>query len=423
MMRLFTMPTNRYCLKYATSYVDELKFVEETYNESFVYLVMGSGSEEIDKINERDFFEWNSQESYNIHYVNIDRQRKWLKDVIFKSMVDDKEKMFLIFQPPKNKICYGDVLNRSFLAAVSMEAKTLHRRDSDTKLLDKNNHYPLEMEVRYLGKEYVDFPELGFNSDAKINFVGGNYSGESSGDFLELYKINPELLYRHVGMNYPNKSRDEVLELTHSRFIEINNNLPRDEVEVKLVMERMIELGNCAYFDVYNYLPVSPAFEIMATDYFIHDVLFKLKLPNVYHRYRVLHEHTSERNSTEWFVSYQLRSARYKVFSGIMNEAFKRFGSTTMDIKLSAKNFASCLDNAINNFDYKAMGQFKLDTLKGIFYDSGLSNFIKVARILDEQSLGIIEDVAGEIKKHIFLLNNWNLLVESAKLHNITNYL
>lgn len=420
-MRLFTIPSNRECFKSATSYIEELSRVSNKYKEEFTFIIFGGGSINVDTQNYNAFKHWNQENIFKIHYFCGDYQKKWIRSIFDVSKIKNKEKIYSILEPDTKKICYGAVLNKSFLAAVSLGTKYIHRRDSDTYLID-DKKFPLEMEIKYLGKKYCDFSELNSNIDSSIYFVGGNYNGEASGDFLRLYNANPELLYRHVALNYPHKTKEEIIDLAQKRFVDTSNRFATEK-DVQLVQDRMIELGNCAIFELFHYWPVAPALEIMATDYFLHDILFRYQLPNVYHNRRVKHVHTKERQSKEWFISYQLRSARYKVYSTFMNEAISKINIDQTNILNGSKNFAECLIDTLKNCNcYKAAYE-KLVLLRNIYCDSKISDFEEVARIIKDNEKNIINDVVNEIEKHISLIACWDDIIEAAKSVKIMDFI
>lgn len=418
-MRLYTIPTNRVCIESAVSYLKEIKYLQEKYAEEFLFLVLGDGVDDIEKENLNSFEEWNQKSDLKIHYVPRATQCQWLEKVVANSGVKYKEKLFDILHPKSGTICYGAVLNKSFLIGESLKVESIHRRDSDTKLMEEyENYYPAENEIKYLGKQYKDIPELHSCLEKEIFFVGGNYSGAWAGDFSALYNRNPHLLYRHVALNFPGRPMEEIRELVEKRYGNVNKTEKQNGLGVRLVMDRMIELGNCAFHKVLRMYPVSPACETMATDYFIHDLMFCLNLPNVYHSSRVLHYHTEERKNDEWFFSYHLRSARYKVYNRFMGRFFsslKKWSEAKPNVMPGSEVLGGIMEGELEAWDYKVEGREILEELGKIFLDSGLDDFVKLSGMINNNIDGLLNYCVEGIKDFILLLNCWKSLAASAR--------
>lgn len=416
-MRLFTIPTNRPCIDGAVSYVEDIKRVEDIYNEKIDFLVLGNGSDEVENKNTKDFETYNAKSDYKIHYIPKKKQKEWLIRLLSESNVERKDDLYRILEPDENIINYGAVLNKAFLIGAALDAKSIHRRDSDTKNPKRFSDYsPLEYEMKYLGKKYNECTELNFDSDEDIYFVGGNYSGEWAGDFSALYQKNPTLLYRHVALNFPGRPMDEIVELTEKRYGSIDKNEEKEDESVKLVMDRMIELGNCGFYKIYENYPVSPAAKTMATDYFIHDLMFDSNLPNVYHNVRVEHYHTKERSNDEWFYDYHLRSARYKVYNRIMKRFFNAYRDEHKNGDLlSSKDLSKIMKEQFEKWDYKKEGGRVLKELQSIFQDSEIPEYVELSKRISANLDILLEDVVSGVKDFILLLENWSELISTAK--------
>lgn len=406
-MRLYTIPTNRICLENAISYLKEISYVSEKYKETFLYLVLESGFGAVQDKNKQLFEEWNAlHPDQKINYLTMDEQEKWI-DIILKSYPIEKQEWLRdILLADKNHICYGSILNRTFLIAASLNMQSIHRRDSDTMLDDSGVvPYPLEYEVTELGKFYNN----------KIMLVGSSYMGEWAADFEAIYKKDPNLLYRHVALNYPHRPMSEIIELTEKRYCK------SDEItEIKLVQDRMVELGNCSYQDIYYKFPVCPAIKMMATDYFIHDILFACNNDILYHPGKVKHIHTSERQSERWFKSYNFRCARYKTFNLLMSRVFEEIKKENEEHinyidSLNSKILSEHIIKWNQSFDIRKEGRILLDELANIFTESGITEYIYVASEIRKNMESLIEDVQKAIRDLIFLLENWEQLILNAK--------
>ena len=415
-MRLFTIPTNRPCIDGAASYVDDIKRVENEYKEKIEFLVLGNGSDEVEKKNSTDFDSYNSKNDFKIHYIPKKKQKEWLRKLVNEAAVDKKDDLYRILEPDETIINYGAVLNKSFLIGAALGATSIHRRDSDTKNPKELDTYsPLEYEMKYLGKKYSDCEELKFDSQDDIYFVGGNYSGEWAGDFSALYQKDPTLLYRHVALNFPGRPMEEIAELAEKRYGSIDKGEEKEE-PVKLVMDRMIELGNCGFYKIYEKYPVSPAARTTATDYFIHDLMFDSNLPNVYHNVRVEHYHTKERENSEWFFDYHLRSARYKVYNRIMKRFFKAYREEYKSGNLmSGKELSKIMKDQFDKWDYKDEGTHVLKELQSIFLDSEIPEYVELSKRIAANTEMILGDVVNGVKDFILLLDNWGELINTAK--------
>jgi hypothetical protein len=420
-MRLFTIPTNRPCLESALSYIEEINFVQDKYKEEFAFLILGSGSDQVEAENIEAFNNFNEKSDFKIHYIDKKTQQDWISNIIKTGNFDNSDILKSILDPELNVINYGTILNKTFLIAAALNATSIHRRDSDTKLKSGTDTImPLEYEVKFLGKKYEDMPELHFDSSSVIYFVGGNYSGEWAGDFSALYNKSPDLLYRHVALNFPNRPKSEVAEVVEKRYGSIDKNEDEKAENVKLVMDRMIELGNCGFHQIYEKFPVSPVAETMATDYFIHDLMFNSNLPNVYHSSRVNHFHTTERQNNEWFFNYHLRSARYKVYNRFMTKFFESYVKTFAekydgtDLP-TAKDLAAIMKNEFANWNYKDEGSYVLTELASIFLDSEIHNYVELSHRISANIDNLIADTVKGINDFIVLLNDWDELISIAK--------
>ncbi|MEF2967436.1 DUF6271 family protein [Paenibacillus sp. M1] len=418
-MRLYTIPTNRVCYEQAVSYVEEIEEVKNNSGETIEFLVLENGSNQVEKVNGTYFKAYNEQAGgTKIHYLTKAVQREWLEQLIKRANCADGEALLEILSS-ENVICYGAVLNKSFLIGASLEAESIHRRDSDTQLIsDRSKPFPLEYEINFLGKSYRDFEELHSGIEEPIYFVGGNYTGAWAGDFGELYDKDPNLLYRHVGLNYPGRDFEAVKALVDKRYGKVNSGpQTADEDKVALVMDRMIELGNCAFSEVFKYYPVSPAKEMLATDYFIHDLLFALRLPNVYHSSRVFHGHTDERKNDEWFHSYHLRSARYKVYNRFMNRFFGELNGIGAERTLpKAKKLAALMNDVYEHsrHEFIAEGREVLAELGSIFEDSEIPAYVGLSSILRDSTEELLLEIEEGIRDFITLLDAWDALIAAA---------
>ncbi len=415
-MRIFTIPTNRPCLEGAVSYVEDIKRIEKKYSEEFKFLILGNGPDAVEDKNIEDFKNWNRTSDFEISYIPKKIQKEWVKKLIEMSNSDKKEDLKRILEPEETIINYGAILNKTFLIAEALNAKSIHRRDSDTKNPKSFEKFsPLEYEIKYLGKRYCDCKELDFDSDKEIYFAGGNYSGEWAGDFSALYKKDPKLLYRHVALNFPGRPLSEIEELSEKRYGNINKENVK-EVPVKLVMDRMIELGNCGFYKIYKKYPVSPASQTMATDYFIHDLMFNSNLPNVYHNVRVEHFHTKERENDEWFYNYHLRSARYKVYNRFMIRFFKAYKKSYNNKEfLSGKELSQIMKNEFKNWNYEEEGKYVLKELASIFIDSEIPEYVELSKRISANLDMLLNDTVNGVKDFIILLDNWEDLINTAR--------
>jgi ribosomal protein L17 len=418
-MRIYNIPTNRVCYEQAITYVEEVKKVKNKTGENIEFIILENGKDEVEKQNGDNFKAYNEgQTELEIYHVTKEEQRSWLKRLLNHANCTDKEEMLQILSP-ENVICYGAVLNKSFLIGASLGAESIHRRDSDTQLItNKSKPFPLEYEIKYLGKSYRDFEELHNGRVEPIYLVGGNYTGAWAGDFSDLYNKDPNLLYRHVALNYPGRTIKDVRRLVDKRYGKTVLDQTILDEDVTLVLDRVVELGNCAFSDIFKSYPVSPIKDMLATDYFIHDLLFAFQLPNLYHSARVLHEHTVERNNEAWFISYHLRSARYKVYNRFMNRFFaalidRNSGEAALP---KAKELAKVM-NALyksSKQDFISEGREVLGELSAIFRDSDITNYVQLSYILDEGIEDLLMEVDEGIKSFIMLLDEWDVLIEAA---------
>lgn len=406
-MRLYTIPTNRICLENAVSYLKEIDYVSKKYNESFLYFVLESGCGNVQNQNQKLFKEWNSSHPDQvIYYLTMQAQEKWIKSILKNYSQKERERLFDILLYDKGHICYGSILNRTFLIAASLNVKSIHRRDSDT-MLDNSNvfSYPLEYEVSELGKVYKN----------KIMLVGSSYFGEWAADFEAIYKKDANLLYRHVALNYPKRPMSEIITLAEKRYC-------KSEVilEKKFVQDRLVELGNCSFKDIYYKFPVCPAVEMMATDYFIHDILFSCNNDILYHPSKVQHHHTSERQNSKWFISYNFRCARYKTYNLLMSRVFEKIkkesmGNVNYIDSLNSKVLAAHIIDLNNSFDIRKEGRILLNELANIFIESEIEEYVYVASEIKNNVELLIDDVEKAIDDLIFLLENWEKLIFNAK--------
>lgn len=386
-MRLFTMPTDRVCIENAISFLPEIEYVRKIYNTDTLFLITGDGDEKLDRENTRLLakeYDKDSSLKKRMKYVSKKEMDTWLRNVLDSFDDTTAKRLADILSVGQKKYSYGVILNKLFLIAISLNADSLHRRDSDTFLEQSENpeEFPFVNEIKYLGKFYSEFSELGYNEEKRILMVGSNYYGNWAGDFSSLYKKDPNLLYRHIGLNYPGRQQDEIIELAKQRFVKTD----QDAItETKVVYDRLVELGNCSFYNIYRDFPVSPQTQTTATDYLLHDLMFLYRNPPVYHPYCILHKHTATRKKISQVVQYHLKSARYKIYNYYMHKIMKQLSKKRS--WANALELADAIESEVLKSPDRSEVQYIINELISIFTDSALDDFLIVAENIQRLQL------------------------------------
>lgn len=423
--RCIVVPTNRECVQSIEAYVAECNSVQNNVGEECDFVLVDTS----DKITRSKHAEKiknirkNDSQVKILHYCN-DEIEMFLEKILFSYGVSDVARIKKILNP--HGLSYGAAANKTFLLAAMLGCNILSRRDSDTLPQIKNDSYlfPSDLENDLLGKklyeietririnDYQDNPEI---RNKEILMVGANYLGEWAGDYREMYEYNPEILHRHVWMNMPDKTSEEVTQRIKYRYLERDNDEHQTDI-LDVVRDDLIEVGNFALKDVFLDVPLIPSVNALSMDYFYHSLFDSVDLPKLYHNRHVLHFHTTERGNYAWFERYHLGIAKSKIMRRYLARVYKSIEKDKGKICVEHR-----FDNRlISNIFYEVSEMHLdeniklLDELYELYNSIEIDKYKDVAEQMKNKKQQLLDESRNDIEDFAFLLEHWKGICECA---------
>lgn len=424
--RSVVIPTNRECVECIKAYVEEAKRIQDRTGEECSFVLIDTSSEETQELHKKVIEEL--KKKYNcikIFYLNNQDQTKFLKELVKLHKSENSELLYELLNP--SGLSYGAAANRTFLVAAALGCNIILRRDSDTLPQMKNGTYlfPSDIENEYLGKtlesiksqlsknDYAN--ELASMGNNCVLMVGANYLGEWAGDYREMYEYNPDILKKHVWMNMPQKTSEEVDARIQYRYLQRNSDLHVED-RLEVVKDDLIEVGNFGLKDVFLDVPLIPSEYALSMDYFYHSLFDELQLPKLYHNRHVQHFHTKERGCEAWFNRYHLGIAKSKVLRRYLAKVYKEVSSNRDKILQNGR-----IDNIEIAKIFDKVSQTKLkeadilmDDLIELYNSIKIEKYPKVAALMKERKEEILAEAQEDISKMGFLCKEWKALCECA---------
>ncbi len=425
------IPTDRECALPIREFYDEALYAKEKLDLDCCLVVIDTSDDESRSKNWQVINELRKKKEVKIYYFNPADLDAYIDKIItHPRLVNDRDKLSSLLNP--EGCSYGAAANRTFLIAASIGSEYLHRRDSDTipQKINSGRVFPIAQEYRFLGKtvneikQKVDIIEYSSPLDSvPVFLVGAGYIGEWSTELKELYDYSPELFYGHFCLTMPDKEKEYVINWVNRHYFE-ENPKPFTSDKTELVARNGLDIGNHALYRIFHELPVVPAKDVVGADYFHRQILLTLNLPSVYTNRHLVHFHTKERTTLEWFVKHQLRIVKYLAYRPYMHEFFRNI----------YKNKEKVFDNAGSfNNPIIAESVFKASEIDNnhsrdlILRQSQLMKKVKIEKYqvlykaIIEQKEPILEELKNDIKDFAFLIYKWKDIIYAAKEIDVDN--
>ncbi|SET64635.1 DUF6271 family protein [[Clostridium] polysaccharolyticum] len=424
--RSVVIPTNRECVDCIKAYVEETRKIQKKTGEECSFVLIDTSPEEVQETHSVLIDELKSEyKNIKIVYLNDQAQSEFLNKLVASYQTENPKLLYELLNP--SGLSYGAAANRTFLVAAALGSNIVFRRDSDTlpQIKDGKFLFPSDIEDEYLGKNVCQIKDLLDKNDYAneldkmgnnpILMVGANYLGEWAGDYREMYEYDPDILKKHVWMNMPHKTSEEVDARIEYRYLQRNSDLHVED-RLQIVIDDLIEVGNFALKDVFLDVPLLPSEYALSMDYFYHSLFDELLLPKLYHNRHVQHFHTGERGSEAWFNRYHLGIAKSKVLRRYLAMVYKGISMNRERILKGGR-----IDNIEIAKIFEVVSKVSLeeasvlmDDLADLYSSINIEKYPKVAVLMREQKEEILLDAQKDIEKYAFLCKEWKALCEHA---------
>ncbi|MEU7278418.1 DUF6271 family protein [Streptomyces sp. NPDC045431] len=256
-----------------------------------------------------------------VHHLNDADQRAFLHEVVRRSGAAKPELLLDLMLPAA--LSYGACTNRAFLLAAALGCRSVHRRDSDSayQVLDGEPVYPVDQELRSLGRRAAD-AAAGVSAvalppervDLPVVLAGASFVGELSVDISEIRALDPAVYHDVVSLWAPPEwSYEQKRALVEESFKGAGTEpFVGDHSTLTTVDPMRVDMCNVAFHqDVYGRVPLPPATDTIGSDYFLLHLVHDALLPGVLHNRHVVNFYTPERRTTPGFMAYQTRFTKF----------------------------------------------------------------------------------------------------------------
>jgi hypothetical protein len=435
MKSAYFVPTNRKIERCVNSYIKEIVYAKENYSLDIPFIVVETNNDDFVKENHKVLENLKKQyPDIEIIHMTTDIQKKYF-DKLFEGIESGVEIAKIFLNTEAN---YGTTMNKISLLTCSLGAESFHRRDSDTCLIfdemsDVRKVYPIEYELKYLGKKIKELMGKGItipdevNIDKEITVVGGNYFGEWNLDVKDFARKSFEIIYKlYELLGFEKDSIKEICDEAFRFDVKFED---RDKLTLVTSVNDGLnpDCGNVAVYKLFEYLPNVPGKNTLAADYFMFDTATALGLPSLHHTRAVFHEYHSERFEFERKNRYWYGVAK---FADYFNNYGTIYNENIMDEfsseeKLISEPIMNMLKESISEFENLSKNE-RIDRIKQIASQVLIpfdKSYGKIGENLFENAEGYINESNDDYNKHIMLLENWNSIISKAKTIDIRKFI
>ncbi len=421
MRSIYFIPTNKDIRKQIESYKKEVLLAQDTYNITIPLVVIETVDDDVALQNAKTV---HALQEYHpdleLYHLSLSTQHKYF-DELLKVIPVDFHKLFL--HSFKN---YGNVMNKIFLFTASMGGDAFHRRDADTCLLsdefdDVADKYPIEHELKYLGKQVPAEMSTGKN-DQLIYVVGGNYFGEWNLDLKDFAQVSHDYmysLYELIGFA-PDAAR-KICDKSYQLDRELSQ---KDELQLirSFESECYPDCGNMALYKIHEYFPAIPGEMTISGDYFPMDTAIAFGATFLHHTREVFHEYHTERFVATSKLNYWKGMMKFADYFNIYSNLYTAEESTT-DFSLYKNNHKLL----------KQKQEFMIDTIMHYTYNQRVARKKRLENIITTILIGfdksyteightllesldeILEESNRDYFRHTQLITYWSALINRAK--------
>ncbi|MFF3112877.1 DUF6271 family protein [Kitasatospora sp. NPDC057904] len=364
-----------------------------------------------------------------VHHLDEAWQRAFLERVIRRSGAPGPELLLDLMLP--GAVSYGACTNRVFLVAAALGCTSVHRRDSDGdyQLLDGRKVFPIDHELRALGRRAGDVAadatavtrnELDpAHGDRPVVLVGGSFIGELSVDVGGIRELDPAVYHDVVGLWAPPVwSDEEKRELVEESFTGGGTEPFRaDETVLGPPDIRRVDMCNLGLdHRVYERLPLPPATDTIGSDYFLLHVVLDAGLPGVVHNRHIVNYYTSERRTGPGFTAYQVRFAKFLLSMLYLHPVYGEMmalGEDLLDERYEVRT-APVLDSVRRSADWDpAENVRRLDVLDRSYRRLG-GTYADFADHLAPLRERLLAEARADAERFALLIDAWGALVAAA---------
>lgn len=409
--RIYCIPSNRDIKKTLTSYIREVKFAYSKFQERFPLIIIETNSGDTASKNQETInnLKVKYPDIWLIHFT-ISNQKKLFQDV-FSDKFNYLQEHFM-----DDSKDYGKAMNKIFLIAALFGVDMIHRRDSDTFLLEDfdssyENKFPIEMEIKYLGREICEIYETSSYRKEKFTVVGSNYYGEWNMAIKDFARKDFNLVYKLYELLGFDKS--SIKEICDEAF-QFEPPLPGKKLELTIIdsvnNNANPDCGNMAMYNLYNYYPMLDARSTLASDYFVMDLATAMDKPSLHHNRLVFHEYNQDRFKYQNTLDYWESVLKFCDYFNIYNEIYDGNlvnGSTTYNqvaqivAKFSKKNKAHRRERM-----FKIVNEILLD------FDE---NYTSVGTELLSRIPKLVDELNVEYDRHSRMIKDWPEIMNKCR--------
>jgi hypothetical protein len=422
-----TLPTNRACGPTLTATIGEAAWAAEHFDVEVHLLVLDS-SEPAAYARHAELIAA-APAKPGLVAVHLDEaaQEDFLRRVAGQAQVADPELVLGLMLP--EKLSYGACTNRAFLIAAALGCESVHRRDSDSQYqeLDGVPVYPIEHELRSLGRRAADVTgsvtEVTLTpaqADRPVAMVGSSFVGELSVDIGEIFDLDPGVYADIVSLWAPLEwSEVEKKDLVEESFKGAGHEIFDEDVSALGDVDPMrVDMCNISFYQVHERVPLPPATDTIGSDYFLIHLVHDAALPGVLHNRHIVNFHTPERKTDAGFFAYQLRLTKFFLSMLYFNFIYEKMGAAG----------ASMLDDrdqiradVIAGFTAESArlavddNVVRLDSLDKSYRALG-GRYAVFADLLARRREALLAEARQDIEDFALLTEIWQPLIEASRV-------
>ncbi len=402
---VYCVPTNRILEENFKEFCEEARHAVETYQVEIAFVVTDDCIENNNRQRVKCFSEMYKEIPF--YYFDGQQMTELLRQILDEFPESSRKRLECLL--PRREINYGNTLNREFVLTILLDSSYMLRRDSDVHIIMENGKmlYPVDMEMRYLGKEH----------EGKVNYIiGSGYRGKWGIDIDDIVMDNDFTLFKSMMqcMDIPEEFLDDIVE---DEFIKTRK---YEGDNINYQSAAYPQCGNIGYYNLFRALPCSPAADIIATDYFLLETAYEAGLNVGYHMRTVLHRHTKERNRNKQDIAAYWERVSMWID---MELVYKAYIKQMQPVDYSPESIGQC--RKYNRYILSYFKNSHIDNEKLLKNrEKKFADFIKVilqlkdpvyrevAENLKKEEGRIHDAVTKSLEKHLDLLEIWPDFVE-----------